>query len=88
MTRFAASRVDSEPRIADSANHILFFDRVTQAPGVQFLRRMLFQIVAKYDRHEVEGLTAGDMVEAISRTYGVAVQNTTPMEGHPGAIQR
>lgn len=49
-----------------------------------FYEGVLFRIVAKYDRHEVEGLTAGDMVEAISRTYGVAVQNTTPMKATQG----
>jgi hypothetical protein len=43
-----------------------------------FYEGELFRIVVRYDRHEIEGLTADDMIEAISRTYGVAVLNTTP----------
>lgn len=58
----------------ESPKHLVF----------SFYEGVLFRIVVKYDRHEVEGLTAGDMVEAISRTYGVAVQNTTPMKATQG----
>jgi hypothetical protein len=32
----------------------------------------LFRIVVTYDRHETEGLTPDDFVEAISATYGIA----------------
>jgi hypothetical protein len=33
----------------------------------------LFRIVVRYDRYQTEGLTAGDLIEAISATYGPAV---------------
>jgi hypothetical protein len=36
----------------------------------------LFQIVATYDAQKVEGLTEDDMVEGISKTYGVATKPT------------
>ena len=37
-----------------------------------FYNGELFQVAINYDRHETEGLTAGDMIEAISATYGIA----------------
>jgi hypothetical protein len=44
------------------------------AQGVvfSFYNGELFQMVVSYDRHETEGLTPVDMVEAISATYGMA----------------
>jgi hypothetical protein len=36
----------------------------------------LFRIVVTYDRYETEGLTAADLVDAISTIYGPAVQPT------------
>ena len=36
----------------------------------------LFQIAINYDRHETEGLTADDFVEAFSATYGIAAKPT------------
>jgi hypothetical protein len=38
----------------------------------------LYRIVVSYDRFETEGLTTDDFVEAISSTYGVAVQPAVP----------
>lgn len=37
-----------------------------------FYNGQLFRMVIDYDRARTEGLTAGDMVEALSATYGVA----------------
>jgi hypothetical protein len=37
---------------------------------LSFYDGQLFRIVVKYDGRETEGLTANDMVEAISPTYG------------------
>jgi hypothetical protein len=37
----------------------------------------LFRIVVDYDRYETEGLTAADLVDAISATYGLAGKPTT-----------
>jgi hypothetical protein len=41
-----------------------------------FYNGELFRIVVNYDRNETEGLTTGDMIEAISATYGTATQPT------------
>ena len=38
----------------------------------------LFRIVVNYDRYETEGLTADDIVGAISETYGMASKPPTP----------
>jgi hypothetical protein len=37
-----------------------------------FYNGELFRIVVTYDRYKIEGMTADDMVSAISRTYGAA----------------
>jgi hypothetical protein len=42
-----------------------------------FLDGKLFRIVVNYDRYETEGLTANDMIEAISGSYGVATRPPT-----------
>lgn len=44
----------------------------------------LFRIVINYDRYEIEGLTADDLVEAISATYGIAAKPTAPAKAAPG----
>ena len=38
----------------------------------------MFQIAVNYDRYETEGLTAGDVIEAISVSYGAATKPSTP----------
>ena len=43
-----------------------------------FYNGELFRIVINYDRHDTEGLTPGDLVEAISPTYGIATRPITP----------
>jgi len=45
----------------------------------QFYNGKLFRIVVTYDRHETEGLTAGDFAEAISASYGVAVKSASSL---------
>jgi hypothetical protein len=42
-----------------------------------FYDGQLFRVVVQYDRQETEGLTADDMIEAISRTYGVVAHKTS-----------
>jgi hypothetical protein len=52
-----------------------------------FYNGELFRIVIKYARYETEGLTTDDMVEVVSRTYGVAVpqtQTTKAIQGRHG----
>lgn len=49
---------------ADPVKSILF----------SFYNGELFRIVINYDREETEGLTTGDMIEAISARYGTATQ--------------
>jgi len=47
---------------ADPVNEVLF----------SFYNGELFRIVVNYDRYKTEGLTTGDVVEAISAKYGTA----------------
>lgn len=47
---------------SEAANQVVF----------SFYDGELFQIAINYDRYEIEGLTADDLVEAISATYGTA----------------
>ena len=47
---------------AEAANHVVF----------SFYDGELFQIAINYDRYAIEGLTADDLVEAISANYGTA----------------
>lgn len=42
----------------------------------RFLEGELFMIVVTYDRYDTEGLTAADLIEAISVTYGPAEKGT------------
>ena len=51
----------------DSARKVLF----------SFYNDQLFRIVVTYDRERTEGLTADDMVEAISATYGIPMLPVT-----------
>jgi hypothetical protein len=51
----------------DSARKVLF----------SFYNDQLFRIVVTYDRQRTEGLTAEDVVEAISATYGLPTLPTT-----------
>jgi hypothetical protein len=51
---------------------------------LSFYDGQLFRIVVKYDGRETEGLTANDMVEAISRTYGVATHTTASAKTSAG----
>ena len=39
---------------------------------LRFFNGRLFQIVSNYDSQKVEGMTAADLIEVISRTYGVS----------------
>ena len=45
----------------------------------------LFRIVINYDRYETEGLTAGDLVEVISATYGIGENPATPAKAAQGS---
>ena len=42
----------------------------------RFYEGALFMIMVTYDRYDTEGLTAEDLIEAISRTYGLAGKPT------------
>ncbi len=50
-----------------------------------FFNGELFRIVVNYDRYETEGMTAGDMVDAISAAYGAAETLTATAEAQPGS---
>jgi hypothetical protein len=58
--------------------------KVESVEGVSFgfYNGLLFRIAVKYDRYATEGLTAGDLVEAISAMYGPPVK--LPQAATPG----
>ncbi|HEV8147004.1 MAG TPA: hypothetical protein VGP79_11510 [Bryobacteraceae bacterium] len=58
------SPVFNEPGKADSVKEGLLY----------FVNDQLFRIVITYDRYKVEGMTADDMIEGISTTYGPATK--------------
>ena len=41
-----------------------------------FYNGQLFRIIVNYDRYKTEGMTAEDMINAISATYGLAARST------------
>src|SRR5713226_6959051 len=41
-----------------------------------FYNGQLFRIIVNYDRYKTEGMTADDMIDAISTTYGLAARPT------------
>jgi hypothetical protein len=47
-----------------------------------FYNGELYRIVVTYDRYKVEGMTAEDMIEAISLIYGSATRPTAEIEYH------
>lgn len=49
-----------------------------------FYNGELFRIVVNYDRYQTEGMTADDMVDAISTTYGSAARHAAPAQTPPG----
>jgi len=50
-----------------------------------FYNGELFQVSVNYDRHETEGLTASDMIEAISASYGIPGKPPAPVQAvQPG----
>jgi hypothetical protein len=44
----------------------------------------LYQIAINYDRYETEGLTADDLIDAISATYGIAAELNAPSKTAQG----
>jgi len=50
-----------------------------------FYNGELYQIVVNYDRYATEGLTAGDLVDAISAAYGVSAKPAGPAKSTPGS---
>jgi hypothetical protein len=58
----------------ESANEVVF----------SFYDGELFRIAINYDRSEIEGLTADDLIEAISATYGIAEKPTAPANAVQG----
>ena len=47
-----------------------------------FYNGELFRIVVTYDRSKVEGMTASDMIQAISATYGIATKPDAEIPYH------
>jgi len=57
----------------ESVNKVIF----------SFYNGELYRIVINYDRYEIEGLTAEDMVDAISVTYDTAAKLAAPVKAAP-----
>lgn len=57
---------------------------------LRFYNGQLFQIVVTYDRQRTEGMTAADMIESISATYGAATRPAAdiPMKSIYGDVAR
>lgn len=49
---------------------------------LSFYNGELFQIIVSYDRYKVEGMTADDMVDSISLTYGAATRPKVQIAYH------
>jgi hypothetical protein len=64
------------PRGLGSSPHAESVDRVI----FSFYNGELYQIAINYDRFEIEGLTAEDMIDAISATYGTAAKLAAPVK--------
>jgi len=47
-----------------------------------FYNGELFRIVVTYDRYKVEGMTASDIIQAISATYGIATRPAAQIPYH------
>jgi len=49
---------------------------------LSFYNGELFRIIVTYDRYKIEGMSADDMVQAISTTYGPATKPTSEVAYH------
>jgi hypothetical protein len=49
---------------------------------LSFYNGELFRIIVTYDRYKIEGMSADDMVQAISATYGTATKPTAEIPYH------
>jgi hypothetical protein len=72
--------MDWEPRSLALADPVSS-DPVKEAL-LGFFNGELFRIIVTYDRSKIEGMTADDMVEAISLTYGAATRPKTEIAYH------
>jgi hypothetical protein len=50
--------------------------------SLSFYNGELFRMAVVYDRHKVDGMTPGDMIEAISATYGTATRPISEIAYH------
>lgn len=55
-----------------------------QSVVFSFYEGKLFQIEVNYDRYETEGMTAGDFIEAISASFGIAAELNPPSKATEG----
>jgi hypothetical protein len=73
--------------------YVMSGSTMSQSDAVQrivfsFCGDQLFRLVISYDRHRTDGLTDGDMIEAISQMYGVALlqASSTSVSGLPTSL--
>jgi hypothetical protein len=69
------------PRPLGTTSHV---DSV-QEVVFTFFNGELFRIAVNYDRYETEGMTAGDMIDAISVGYGPAEAPAAAVAARPGS---
>ncbi len=67
------------PRLLGSASQT---EAVKQAVFT-FYNGALFQVAVDYDRYQIAGLTAADMIDAISANYGIAAKPTSAADVPP-----
>lgn len=71
--------LDFEPNLFHSA--VAKGDPVS-AISLNFLDGELFRMAVVYDRYKVEGMTADDMIQALSASYGTATRPKTEIAYH------
>ena len=87
-----ATSVQKRPAEIQQLNWELRSTQVNPKPDpvkdglLSFYNGQLFRIIVTYDRYKIEGMSADDLVQAISETYGTASKPTAEIAFH--LIQR
>jgi hypothetical protein len=83
-----ARNVQKRPAIIQEMNWELRTAQANPKPDpvkdglLSFYNGELFRIIVTYDRYKIEGMSADDMVQAISATYGTASKPTAEIAYH------
>ena len=80
--------VEKRPNVIQEMNWELRTAQVNPKPDpvkdglLSFYNGELFRIIVTYDRYKIEGMSADDMIQAISATYGTATKPTAEIAYH------